>query len=122
MVADTLLFDGECGFCSTWARLAKRIAPTVDVRPYQQTDLAAYDVTAQACATAVHWAGSGGVASGAMAVARLLVVAGGGWRVLGRILLLPGVRNVAAVVYRAVAANRYRLPGGTPACRLPGSR
>jgi predicted DCC family thiol-disulfide oxidoreductase YuxK len=32
--------------------------------------------------------------------------------------LLPGVRRVADVVYRAVAANRYRLPGGTPACRV----
>jgi predicted DCC family thiol-disulfide oxidoreductase YuxK len=33
-------------------------------------------------------------------------------------MLLPVVRVVAAWVYKLVANNRYRLPGGTPACRV----
>jgi predicted DCC family thiol-disulfide oxidoreductase YuxK len=117
-VADTLLFDGDCGFCSSWARVAQRIAPTVDVRPYQHTDLDAFGVTADECATALRWVGTGGAAAGAAAVARLLIAAAGWWGVLGRMLSLPGIRGLAALLYRAVAANRYRLPGGTPACRL----
>jgi predicted DCC family thiol-disulfide oxidoreductase YuxK len=51
-------------------------------------------------------------------VARLLVAAGKGWAWVGKALLAPGLRALAAAVYRLVAANRYRLPGGAPACRL----
>ena len=117
-MAETLVYDGDCGFCSSWARVAQRIAPAVDVRPYQHSDLDALGVTAEECAAALRWVGAGGPAAGAMAVARLLVVAGGLWGLLGRLLLLPGIRTAAALVYRGVAANRYRLPGGTPTCRL----
>jgi predicted DCC family thiol-disulfide oxidoreductase YuxK len=117
-VLDTLLYDGDCGFCSSSARLAERLAPDVAVLPYQHCDLMAYDVTAEQCAEALRWVGTGGPEAGAGAVGRLLLAAGGGWRIAGRALLLPGVRRVADVVYRAVAANRYRLPGGTPACRV----
>ena len=117
-MADTLLFDGDCGFCSSSARLAARLAPAVEVRPYQDVDLTAFGVTAAQCAGALQWLGRGGPAAGSAAVARLLLVAGRGWPVVGRVLLAPGIRRVADGVYRAVAANRYRLPGGTPACRV----
>jgi predicted DCC family thiol-disulfide oxidoreductase YuxK len=67
---------------------------------------------------AVQWvARDGRTDAGAAAVARLLIAAGRLWAVLGRFLLLPVIRFVAERVYRVVAANRHRLPGGTPACR-----
>ena len=113
------MFDGDCGFCSSGARLAQRIAPAVDVRPYQDSDLASFGLTAQECDAALQWVGAGGAAAGAMAVARLLVAAAGVWAPVGHLLLLPGIRSVAGWLYRLVAANRYRLPGGTPACRVP---
>lgn len=115
---DTLLYDGDCGFCSSSARLAGRLAPRVAVLPYQECDLTAYSLTAEQCASALRWVGAGGPESGAGAVGRLLLAAGRGWRLLGRLLLAPGVRQLADVAYRVVAANRYRLPGGTPACRV----
>jgi predicted DCC family thiol-disulfide oxidoreductase YuxK len=34
---------------------------------------------------------------------------------------VPGVRQIAGFVYRLVAKYRHRLPGGTPACKLPTS-
>jgi predicted DCC family thiol-disulfide oxidoreductase YuxK len=37
---------------------------------------------------------------------------------VGRILLSPPMRPLAAVGYRIVARYRYRLPGATPACRV----
>lgn len=117
-MADTLLYDGDCGFCSSSARLAARLAPNVEVQPYQRSDLAALSLTISQCADALQWVGRDGPAAGAAAVARLLLAAGKGWAVVGRVLLAPGVRRVAAGVYRVVAANRYRLPGGTPACRV----
>jgi len=117
-VDDTLLFDGDCGFCSSSARLAARIAPGVRVQAYQQADLGGFGLTAAQCADALQWIGQGGPAAGARAVGRLLVAAGTGWAWIGRALLAPGLRRFADIVYRVVAANRYRLPGGTPACRV----
>jgi predicted DCC family thiol-disulfide oxidoreductase YuxK len=116
----TLVYDGDCGFCTTSAGLARRIAPAVDVVAWQLTDLDELGVAASDAAAAVQLvADDGTVYGGAAAVAALLVVAGGLWAVLGRLLRLPVVRSVAEVVYRLVARYRYRLPGGTPACRLP---
>lgn len=116
-MAATLLFDGDCGLCSSSARLAARIAPDVTVIAYQHADLPAYGVTAAECSDAVQWVGTGEPVAGAPAVARVLLAGRAGWPLLGRLMLLPGARWLAARVYRAVAANRYRLPGGTPACR-----
>ncbi len=118
-----LIFDGDCGFCSTGARLAERLLPG-DVRtvPWQRVpDLAAYGLTAEEAAASLQWVGSSGsLAGGHEAVAQLLIDAGGGlWGLLGRALLLPLVRDLAKAVYEVVARNRNRLPGGTPACRVP---
>jgi predicted DCC family thiol-disulfide oxidoreductase YuxK len=117
-LSGTLLFDGDCGFCTTAAGLAARIAPTATVVPYQRADLAVLGVREEDAADALQWVAPGGrVDSGAAAAARLLVSAGRGWKPLGLLLLLPIVRSVAELLYRLVAANRHRLPGGTPACR-----
>jgi predicted DCC family thiol-disulfide oxidoreductase YuxK len=43
------------------------------------------------------------------------------YRLLGRFIDLRPVRPLAAVVYGLVAKYRYKLPGGTNACRLPSS-
>jgi len=117
-VTGTLLFDGDCGFCTTAAGLAARVAPDAVVVPYQRADLDALGVRAEDAAAALQWVATDGrVYAGAAAAARLLVSAGRAWRPIGRLLLLPGVRTVADLGYRLVAANRHRLPGGTPACR-----
>ena len=123
MIASTarpiLLFDGDCGFCTTSARFAERIAPTVDVVPFQLADLGSLGVTEDAAATELHLVEPGGTVSrGSDAVARTLMAAGRGWPIVGRVLLIPGLRALAQWVYRLVAANRFRLPGGTPACRI----
>jgi predicted DCC family thiol-disulfide oxidoreductase YuxK len=114
----TLLFDGDCGFCTTTARLAARIAPAATVTPYQRADLAGLHVREDDAVAAVQWvAADGRTYAGAAAAARLLIAGGRHWAMLGGLLLLPVVRTVAELVYRVVAANRHRLPGGTPACR-----
>jgi len=63
--------------------------------------------------------GDGMVSGGADAVARLLRAAGSPWWVLGVLMMLPPLRWVAPPAHRPIAANRHRLPGGTPACRMP---
>jgi predicted DCC family thiol-disulfide oxidoreductase YuxK len=120
--AGTLVYDGDCGFCTTSAGVARRIGRGVTTEAWQLADLERLGVSSAEAAGAVQFVSAGGaVSSGAEAVARFLVAAGGAWAAVGRLLLLPGVRHVAAGVYRVVARFRYRLPGGTPACRLPPS-
>lgn len=115
----TLIFDGDCGFCTTSAGWARRIAPGLETVAWQLTDLDALGVSEVAARDAVQYVDDGGkVSGGAEAIARLLVARGSVWGPLGRLMLLPVARAVAAWVYKKVADNRYRLPGGTPACRL----
>ncbi|MFF5637080.1 thiol-disulfide oxidoreductase DCC family protein [Streptomyces sp. NPDC012825] len=116
-----LVYDGDCGFCTTAARFTeRRVRPRCDVVPWQFADLGALGVTRERAAYEVLWVTpGGGVDGGARAVAKALVSAGGTWALLGRTLLLPGARWIARRVYRVVAAHRHRLPGGTPACAVP---
>ena len=115
-----LIFDGDCGFCTTTARAGQRRLGLEHVEPWQFLDLDTLPVTEAECRQAVQWvAADGSVASAHDAAIAALRHAGGGWALLGRLVGLPGVRSVAAVVYRLVARYRYRMPGGTPACRLP---
>ena len=117
----TLVFDGDCAFCTSAVGVARRVLPTgVTVVAWQFADLAALGVTAERAQQEVLWVdGDGAVSGGAAAVTRLLRAAGLPWSVLGVLISLPPLRWVAPPVYRLVAANRHRLPGGTPACRMP---
>jgi predicted DCC family thiol-disulfide oxidoreductase YuxK len=115
-----LLYDGDCAFCTSCARLVEgRVRPAAAVVPWQFADLAELGVSEEQASSAVQWVGpAGGVLSGHEAVAAMLATAGPAWRLLGRLLVLPGVSPLAAKAYQLVAANRHRLPGSTPACRL----
>ncbi len=63
----------------------------------------------------------GRTSGGAQAIAKLLLDCGGAWAALGGLLRLPPFRWLAHGLYRAVAANRTRLPGGGPQCgKRPG--
>jgi len=112
-----LVFDGDCSFCTSCARLLKRIGPQAEIVAWQSADLDELGITSAQAAEEVRWIGlDGSVRSGHQAIAAALGTAGASWRIVGRTLLLPGITSLAAAVYRLVARNRQRLPGGTPAC------
>lgn len=122
-----LVFDGDCGFCSTCVRVLLRWFPgAFDAAPYQELDLASIGLDVAAAAAAVQWVPGSDVAplAGAPAVAALLRHAGkvrGGSvgacaRLFGVTLTHRPFSVVADAGYRVIAANRHRLPGGTPAC------
>jgi predicted DCC family thiol-disulfide oxidoreductase YuxK len=117
----TLLFDGDCGFCTRSVAVIPRLRLRVDeIVPYQVTDVARFGLTPEVCAGSLQWvADDGTVAAGHRAVARLMLNSGLVWRSLGWALLSPALSGLAAALYRFVAANRMRLPGGTPACSAP---
>ena len=117
--ATTLVYDGDCGFCTSAVSLIPRLRLRADrVVAWQLADLPALGLTAEQAAAAVQWVDADGVASGHRAVARLLMASGPLWSLVGRALLLPVISPLAARVYALVADNRGRLPGGTPTCAV----
>ena len=105
------IYDGDCGFCSRCVAWASRRS---DARfePFQRTDLAAYGITEDAAAAAVHCVGADGrVTRGAAAVAAVLRECRKGWPLIGLAMRLPGINLIAEGVYRLIARNRHRLPG-----------
>jgi predicted DCC family thiol-disulfide oxidoreductase YuxK len=119
-----LLFDGDCSFCTSCANWARRHIRHLDnTVPYQFADLPPLGVTAEQCEQALQWVGADHtVLSAHLAVAQTLIDAGKGWAVIGRTMRLPGLRQLSGAVYRWVARNRSRLPGGTPACSIENRR
>ncbi|MEV4787204.1 DUF393 domain-containing protein [Streptomyces tuirus] len=122
-VRPVLIFDGDCGFCTTSVDLARRLVrPRCEAVAWQHADLVSLGVTEErACYEALWVTPTGRVYGGAQAVAKVLLSAGGVWTMWGAVLTLPPVRWVAHGVYRLVADNRGRLPGGTAACAVPGT-
>ncbi|MBE1558562.1 thiol-disulfide oxidoreductase DCC family protein [Nonomuraea africana] len=119
-----LVFDGDCGFCTTCVRFVERyLRPDATIIAWQFADLGELGVTRKRAEYELLWIDRRGRAfGGAQAVAKLLIHAGLPWSALGLLLRVPPVRWLAHGLYRAVADNRGRLPGGTPACALPADR
>ena len=117
-----LIFDGDCAFCTRCVRfIERRIRRHPRIQPWQRSDLADLGLTQEQCETAVQLIESNRLTSAHVAVARVLIYGRRGWAVLGYLLLVPGIKQIAGVVYRWVAKNRDRMPGGTTECALPQS-
>jgi predicted DCC family thiol-disulfide oxidoreductase YuxK len=116
----TLVFDGDCAFCTKCVGLIpKKAAAQLTVVPWQFADLAALGLTPEQCITALQFVDDGHIASGHAAVASVLRRSSWPLRLAGAAMMIPPVSWLAALTYRVVAANRQRLPGGTAACALP---
>jgi predicted DCC family thiol-disulfide oxidoreductase YuxK len=120
-----LIFDGDCGFCTSSAHwLARRLDrpadPNVRLVPWQFTDLAPLGTTTERAKYEVLWVSPDGtIRGGAAAFAAWLEFRGGACAIAGYAMDLPIIRTLAAAVYRLIAKNRHRMPGGSPACALP---
>jgi predicted DCC family thiol-disulfide oxidoreductase YuxK len=126
-VTATVIYDGDCGFCTWTAQHGQRLLPAeVTVQPWQQSDLPAFGLTEDAARRAVQWvptvggrqATGGRPQAGYRAVASWLIASRLPWSILGRLLLIPPVSWVAAGVYRVIAAHRHRIPGPWHACAV----
>jgi predicted DCC family thiol-disulfide oxidoreductase YuxK len=118
--AGTLVYDADCGFCTrsaSWLSAGGRVSVT----SWQSLpDLASRGLTVEMVAEAAYWLRPGSEPlAGSAAIAAALVVRGP-WplRIAGRLFDARPVAPLAAAVYRLVARNRYRMPGGTAACRI----
>jgi predicted DCC family thiol-disulfide oxidoreductase YuxK len=113
-----LIYEGDCGFCNRCVRFISRRMPSrAELKPWQRVDLDAYGIPRSRARHEVLWVGTDGrVDGGAQAIARLLLDCGGIWALLGGLIRVPPLRWVAHGLYRLVANNRDRMPGGGPTC------
>lgn len=119
----TLIFDGDCGFCTTAVRWLERTMPRVPATvPFQWADLPDFGLTEEEARSRVWFVTGGRRYGGAGAVAALLRgQPHAALRMLGWLATVPPWSWLADAGYHLVARYRYRLPGGTPACRMPGA-
>ncbi|MFW5925551.1 MAG: thiol-disulfide oxidoreductase DCC family protein [Myxococcota bacterium] len=113
-----LIFDGRCGFCTRSVEWLKpRVREAVRFEPYQVLDLSLHGLTREEASRHAWWVEPDRRRyRGHLAVGRALMACGGGWAWIGRLLLVPPVRWLAAIGYALVARNRRHLPGAVPAC------
>lgn len=118
-----LIYDGDCGFCTTAAnwivgrwpvQSGARAIPWqfVNSQVIEDSQLASEDLK-----RAAWWIEGDLREQGSRAVGRALVEAGGLLAILGRSILVPPLSWIAPFGYKFVARHRYRLPGATPACK-----
>lgn len=119
----TLIFDGDCGFCTTAVLWLQRTLPRVPATaPFQWTDLGEFSLTEEQARSRVWFVTGTRRYGGAAAVAALLRGQPKvGLKLLGWLATVPPWSWAAAAGYSLVARYRYRLPGGTPACRMPSA-
>ena len=119
----TMLFDGDCGFCTTVASWWKRhlSAPDAGIAvAFQQVpDLSVYGVTASEASAALHVVTPTKVFLGGEAVLVASRSLSMPWKIVGIVASNPLGRAVANMIYPHVARNRHRLPGATASCELP---
>lgn len=119
----TLIFDGDCGFCTTAVQWLQRSLPHVPATvPFQWAELSRFGLTEEQARSRVWFVTGSQQYGGAAAVAALLRGQPNPLlRLLGWLGTVPPWSWAAEAGYRLVARYRYRLPGGTPACRLPSA-
>jgi predicted DCC family thiol-disulfide oxidoreductase YuxK len=121
--APLLVYDGDCSFCSSGARwlTARWTGPQQAIAWQHLTadQLERVGLSIDDVRNAAWWIDPvNGPSRGHLAIARALRAANGWPSVVGRILLVPPARWLAAAAYPLIARWRHLLPGGTPACRM----
>ena len=110
-----VLYDGHCKFCTAGAKKLARLAPpgTLELVSFQEPG--ALDpfpgVSHEACMRQMYLVTPAGRVYGGFEAAVQALATRPLLGLLARGYYLPGVRQLCDLVYRLVAANRYRLMG-----------
>lgn len=109
----TVIYNGSCPICSreigVYRRRAEEAGLPLDFRDLNETDLADWGLTPDLAARRLYVVKDGALVSGVPAFA-ILWAQMPGFRWLARLVRLPGVRGLAALVYdRVLAPVLYRM-------------
>jgi predicted DCC family thiol-disulfide oxidoreductase YuxK len=104
--APTLIYDGNCGFCTSWVRWAKRLDTQDSVRTVALQDPEATELSGQSVASlrqAAHFVRTDGAVFAGAAAAREFAAFLRGGRLVRTVAAIPGVMPLAELVYGWVA-------------------
>ncbi len=119
MTRGLMFNDGDCGLYMRAAALVPRLGVDVDAVTLQSVDLSQWGVDEQRALLEMAYVHPDGrVVYGHRAWAAILDTGPMPWRAVARFMTSRGGEPVARRVYRWVADNRSRMPGGTAACSL----
>jgi predicted DCC family thiol-disulfide oxidoreductase YuxK len=125
--APILVFDGDCGFCTTsalwvarhWPEGPRMVVPKI-VAWQALGDEGLHDLglsREQANASA-WWVDGRGQFGADKAIAKALLACRAPWSWLGGALVVPPGTWLGRFLYPVIARHRHRLPGSTAACRV----
>lgn len=119
-----LIYDGDCKFCQLSLEFGIRHLTTFPKYvAFQKIDPAKFGLSVEQVRTQI-WLANEGPASirplgGHLAAGEILLMQKNLlYRVFGWLIKTPPTSFLADLVYRWVAKNRHRLPGGTRQCKL----
>lgn len=115
-----LIFDGDCGFCTSTSNFIERNSSSpIAAHPWQFIDVTQYGLTQAQTAAKVYLVRDGHGYAGHEAFAQILILQRNVFlRTLGYMLMVPPLSWLARPGYSLVARFRHKLPGGTPACKM----
>jgi predicted DCC family thiol-disulfide oxidoreductase YuxK len=119
-MTSTLIFDGDCGFCTSTANFIKaKSSVAIDVKAWQLIDVTSYGLTQAQTASRVYFVTDGRAYAGHAALAKVCLAQGNVvYKLIGAVMVTPPFSWLARLGYLLVAKYRHKLPGGTPACKL----
>jgi predicted DCC family thiol-disulfide oxidoreductase YuxK len=118
-----LIFDGDCGFCTTSARWiesrwpADRAAARAS-QSLSDAELAQWNLTRDDVSSQVWWVSDTQRLGANRAVSAALRTGRGPWPVVGTLMDLAPVALLARPAYFFVARHRHLLPGASESCRI----
>lgn len=117
------IYDPDCGFCmKALAWFERRLPSMMQLAAHPDVDLPRFGLTtSDAAEQAWVYRPDRPPVGGHLAIAELLRDQGVFWSAASFMLRTPPLSWVAKPGYRWVAGNRYRLSGGTSACRIDSS-
>ncbi|MFM7047713.1 MAG: thiol-disulfide oxidoreductase DCC family protein [Actinomycetota bacterium] len=114
LTTPTLVYDGDCAFCSACVRfISRRTRRPLRCVAYQQADVLSLGLTRDECTESVQWVEPSARRSAHLAVAAALRHARFPWPMAGMVIGAPGIRRIAGAVYRYIARRR-RCTAPTP--------
>jgi len=117
----TLIFDGDCGFCTSTANYIQKHSKTpLEIHPWQWIDLSEFGLLASDTSDRVYMVVDGQTYGGHEAFAQILRLQKN-WLLssIAFLMVVPPFCWLAKAGYALVARYRHKLPGGTPACKMP---
>ena len=119
-----LIYDGDCKFCQLSLEFGiKHLRAFPQYVAFQRIDPKDFGLTASQVRSQIWLAqkttSTAEVLGGHLAAGAILKLQPSRWlRALGWLASTPPTSWVASLLYKVIAANRHRLPGGSRACKL----